>query len=98
MPGVTSDVAVAGSPRTATAGGVHISPLVELDVTMSSTAHDGSKRQSDQATETVPSRPTAADGSPGSRTGSSRADRYAWETVDELPQLRPPFDVVKVAI
>ena len=41
---------------------------------MSSREHDGSKRQSDQATWIVPSAPTAADGSPGSRTGSSRSE------------------------
>ena len=98
MPGVTSDVAVAGSARAAIAGLVHDCPSDELDTTMSSRAHDGSKRQSDQATWIVPSAPTAADGSPGSRTGSSRSDRRTSEIVEEPPHERPPSNVAKAAI
>src|SRR6476469_608280 len=97
MPGVVSDVAVAGLARAATAGGVQVSPPVERDTTVSSSAHDGSKRQSDHATVIVPSDAIAADGKPGSRTGSSRGDRRIFEIVDEAPQVRPPSAVVKAA-
>ncbi len=77
---------------------VHVRPSGELDTTMSSRAHDGSKRQSDQAIWIVPSSPIPADGNPGSRTGSSRGDRRTLEIVDEPPHERPPSNDANSAI